>query len=313
MQAKKLISVGIPISLGIILAFIVYIQSMPPLLNRRRKKVKILSIERLSHDTKLFCVSTGSRFAFLGLPVGMHLRIFASNPLSCLTSGLWNGRPDSENGEKEIVRDYTPVTCDEIRGSFNLVVKIYRPGTTNMPDGSQVQWVDGGKMGMYLDQRQVGDFIDVNGPFGIISYLGENHFKIPGAKRKQVSHVGFLAGGSGITPILQVVKAALRDKKDTTSFSLVYGNKTEDDILVRDELEKAASSSSRFVLYYTLDFPPPNWKGRTGFITSRMIEECLPSPSLKPLIFLCGPPIMESSCKSILQEMGYEKGSFMSF
>merc|ERR1712061_485477 len=102
-----------------------------------------------------------------------------------------------------------------------------------------------------------------------------------------------MAGGSGVTPILQIVKFALRSPGDTTTFSLIYANKTEDDILVRDLLDDAAAASGgRFVVHYTLDFPPAGWTGKTGFITADMIKECLPGPSDDTLTLMCGPPPM---------------------
>merc|ERR1711862_536596 len=99
--------------------------------------------------------------------------------------------------------------------------------------------------------------------------------------------------------MLQVVSAALRDKADATTFSLIYANKTEDDILVRDLLDEAvASSRGRFTVNYTLDFPPAGWTHKKGFITADMIRECLPGPSDSTLVLMCGPPPMvEFACK----------------
>lgn len=51
---------------------------------------------------------------------------------------------------------------------------------------------------------------------------------------------GMLAGGTGITPMYQVARAVLQDPKDTTNFSLIFGNLTEDDILIRDLLDDLA-------------------------------------------------------------------------
>ena len=61
---------------------------------------------------------------------------------------------------------------------------------------------------------------------------------------------------TGITPMLQIVKAILKDPSDTTRVSLLFANQTEDDILVREELEEMAEKHDQFSLWYTLDRPP---------------------------------------------------------
>jgi NAD(P)H-flavin reductase len=233
-----------------------------------------------------------------------------------MESGKWNGREDPDKGKAEIMRSYTPVTGDEVKGYVDLVVKIYRPGTVTMADGSKAVWANGGKLSKHLDQMKKGDYVEISGPVGANEYLGRGKFKYPGSDpNKTFSSVGMMAGGSGITPMLQVVQAALRDKSDTTKFSLIYANKTEDDILVKDLLESAVlESNGRFKVHYTLDFPPEGWTHKKGFITKDMIKECLPDLSENPLMLMCGPPgMVEYACKKNLLEMGYEKKSLVSF
>ena len=47
-----------------------------------------------------------------------------------------------------------------------------------------------------------------------------------------------IAGGTGTTPIMQLVRAVFRDPEDETCLSLLFANQTEEDILLRNELEK---------------------------------------------------------------------------
>lgn len=316
-------SIGVPLALFIIVvtALLYFWPWAPkPFLNKERKKIEILDIVKVSHDTKRFRLGLGHKDGLLGLPVGKHLQLFCPNPSSCLTSGTWNGRPDPDKSvrkpeaPKEIHRSYTPITGDETRGYVDLVVKIYRPMTVKMPDGKEVEWTDGGKMSMYLDSLVPGDKLDIQGPTGIIEYLGQGAFKMPG-KTLVVKNVGMMAGGSGITPMLQIVKASLMDKSDSTKFSLIYANKTEDDILVKDLLDEAVKESNgRFTVTYTLDYPPSGWKGKTGFITQEMIKGSLPAPSKDVLVLMCGPPPMiEHACKKNLDALEYPKAQYMSF
>merc|ERR1712025_175499 len=144
------------------------------------------------------------------------------------------------------------------------------------------------------------------GPTGAIEYLGQGAFKF--GRTIVVKHVGMMAGGSGITPMLQIVKASLANKGDSTKFSLIYANKTEDDILVKDLLDAAVKESNgRFNVTYTLDYPPSGWKGKTGFITQEMIKGCLPAPSPEVLVLMCGPPPMIEAQKKNLDALEYDK------
>jgi len=285
-----------------------------PLLDKKRKRVTILDIHDVSHDVKRIRLSTGGRGVPLGLPTGKHVKLFAPNPAACLSSGKWNGRDDPDKGAKEIGRNYTPTLVDEKAGYFDLMVKLYSPGNVVMPDGRSTTWADGGKMSQFLKDKKAGDSLELMGPVGLVEYLGRGMFKLPG-RTTEAKHVGMMAGGSGITPMLQVVNASLADPGDSTKFSLIYANKTEDDILVRDLLDEAAArSKGRFKIFYTLDFAPEGWKGFQGFITDAMIKECLPAPSLKPLVLMCGPPPMiEFACKKNLDALSYPKECMVAF
>ena len=103
-----------------------------------------------------------------------------------------------------------------------------------------------------------------------------------------------IAGGTGLTPMLQVIYAILRDERDhSTTMHLLLANQTEGDILCREQLEKLAELyPSRFFLNYTLDRPPKGWKGYSGFINKEMINECLPTAADGVQILMCGPPPM---------------------
>jgi cytochrome-b5 reductase len=54
-----------------------------------------------------------------------------------------------------------------------------------------------------------------------------------------------LAGGTGITPCYQVAAAVLKDPADTTTVSLIFGNISADDILIKEELDALAAQHPR--------------------------------------------------------------------
>ena len=132
----------------------------------------------------------------LGLPVGKHFKVYAPAPKPSV-AGQWNGREDPESEESEIERKYTPTTADCDIGHVDLVIKVYKGGESE-------RFLDGGKMSQYMDSLKIGDSITLSGPWGMNEYLGCGKFKI-GSKERSCTKLGMLAGGTGITPMLQVM------------------------------------------------------------------------------------------------------------
>jgi cytochrome-b5 reductase len=137
-------------------------------------------------------------------------------------------------------------------------------------------------------------------------------------QRRTAKHFGMMAGGTGITPMLQVLHAVLRDEPDSPiTCSLLYCNQTEDDILVRAELEGLVQQfPTRFKLHYTVDKAPEGWKYSTGCITQAMVEEHLPkaAPDGSTQVLVCGPPPMvKFACLPHLEALGFRKEDYFVF
>lgn len=131
-----------------------------------------------------------------------------------------------------------------------------------------------------------------------------------------------IAGGTGITPMLQVLHAIFRDvktKDSTTTASLLFANQTEDDILVREELEALAKEyPTRFTLHYTLDRPPATgWSGSTGFVNQDMVKNHVLSSKSSVAdtqVLMCGPPPMiKFACIPALDALGLDESKRFSF
>ena len=90
--------------------------------------------------------------------------------------------------------------------------------------------------------------------------------------------------------MLQIIRAVLKNPQDKTQLWLIFANKTEDDILLRKELE--AIPKNRLKLFYTLDEPPAGWKQGKGFISEQLLKRVLPAASDDVLVCVCGPPGM---------------------
>lgn len=100
-----------------------------------------------------------------------------------------------------------------------------------------------------------------------------------------------IAGGTGITPMLQIIRAALKNPKDHTNINLIYANVNHEDILLKKELDElAAKHTERFRVYYVLNNPPENWSGGVGFVSKAQVENWMPASNLHNdiKILLCG-------------------------
>ncbi|CAI8054620.1 NADH-cytochrome b5 reductase 2 [Geodia barretti] len=173
-------------------------------------------------------------------------------------------------------------------------------------------------MSQYLDSLKVGDTIDITGPAGKVIYLGRGYIRVkyPG-KPEQIrfaTDIGLIAGGTGITPMLQIIKAILKDPSDTTRVSLLFANQLENDILVREELEEMAEKHDQFSLWYTLDRPPENWSYGSGFVSGEMISTHLPPPGPTSQILMCGPPPMiKFACLPNIEKLGFSEDMYVPF
>jgi cytochrome-b5 reductase len=145
-----------------------------------------------------------------------------------------------------------------------------------------------GNVSKVVGLLKIGDTIKVKGPKGQMVYR-------PGLVRE----FGMIAGGTGITPMLQIIRAILKNSSDRTKISLIFANVNEDDILLRKDLEQIAKDEKdRFKLYLVLNNPPiEGWTGGVGFVTEDMIKEHCPKPAKDIKILMCGPPPMISAMK----------------
>lgn len=110
------------------------------------------------------------------------------------------------------------------------------------------------------------------------------------------------------------MKAILSDDKDKTQLHLIYANVTEDDILLREELDQLVQAHrGRISVYYVLNNCPPGWSGGEGFVTADMISKHLPAPADDVVVWRCGPPPMNKAMRDHLDNLGYSKDSLFQF
>ncbi|KAG6822942.1 hypothetical protein H0H87_002263 [Tephrocybe sp. NHM501043] len=127
--------------------------------------------------------------------------------------------------------------------------------------------------------------------------------------KKRVKQIGMICAGSGITPILQVLRGIFTDTANNdTDVWVLDINRDVKDILCRDELDHLASAhGSRFSLRYSLTGKsiPDSWPHSVGRLDSKMLKTYLPTPSSDGLICLCGPPQTERLAKGICEILQY--------
>ncbi|KAL9120419.1 MAG: hypothetical protein Q9187_003029 [Circinaria calcarea] len=203
------------------------------------------------------------------LPIGQHISVAATI----------KGQP------KEVVRSYTPISSDEDHGFFDLLIKSYPTGNISK----------------HMASMKVGQTLKVKGPKGAMVY-----------SPNLVRHFGMIAGGTGITPMLQIIRAIIRGRprnggKDTTEVDLIFANVSEEDILLKEDLDTLVKEDEGFRVHYVLNNPPEKWNGGVGFVTPDIIKAKLPAPAKDIKILICGPPPMVSAMKKATESLGYEK------
>merc|ERR1711862_203582 len=90
-----------------------------------------------------------------------------------------------------------------------------------------------------------------------------------------------LVGGTGITPMIQALHAVLGTEGDDTKVTMLYGSKTQKDILCRDLLDKwEADSNGRLKVVHVLSESSndASWGGSTGFIDKQLIQSHCAAP-----------------------------------
>ncbi|KAE8295832.1 NADH-cytochrome b5 reductase 2 [Larimichthys crocea] len=298
MDQNMMIPVVVAVAVVVVsVLFFLQKKKLPVTLQDSSVKYPLPLIEKqeISHDTKKFRFGLPSAGHILGLPIGQHVYLSAK-----------------VNGSL-VVRAYTPVSSDEDQGYVDLVVKVYYKNI-------HPSFPDGGKMSQYLDNMAIGDSIDFRGPNGLLVYKGNGQFSIRPDKKsepkvRRFKHVGMIAGGTGITPMLQLIRSITADPTDNTKCSLIFANQTEKDILLREELEEVKRNHpDKVKVWFTLDKPPQDWSYSSGFVTQDMIKDHLPAPSTDVLVVLCGPPPMiQYACLPNLDKLGHKTENIFAY
>ncbi|KAL9577513.1 MAG: hypothetical protein Q9203_007433 [Teloschistes exilis] len=205
--------------------------------------------------------------------------------------------------EKPVIRPYTPISDEDEKGHIDFIIKRY-------PNGP---------MSEHLHSMEPPQRLDFKGPIPKYPYTANAH-----------SHICLIAGGTGITPMYQLCRAIFSNPADTTKVTLVFGNVSEEDILLKHEFEELENTyPRRFKAFYMLDKPnQKEWPAQsTGYISKELLKTVLPEPKEEGVkVFVCGPPGMykaisggkkspkdQGELEGILKELGYSKEQVYKF
>ncbi|EJD03498.1 cytochrome-b5 reductase [Fomitiporia mediterranea MF3/22] len=250
---------------------------------------KLKKVEPYNHNTSKFIFELPNNEASL-LPVASCVVVKASDPEALKDS---KGKP--------VIRPYTPISPSNAPGELTFLIKRYPQGLASV----------------HIHSLKPGDTLSIKGPIPKFDY-----------KIHEFDNVGLIGGGSGVTPLYQVLTHALSDPSNKTKFTLLFSNVTDKDILLREEFDALAKKfpETLKVVYY-LDKGDKDWKGETGYISKEGVKKYVAGPEggEKVKIFVCGPPgqvaslagkkdgMKQGELGGILKELGYTEDQVFKF
>jgi nitrate reductase (NAD(P)H) len=257
--------------------------------------VKLVDRKPISEDTRAYTFQLPEGNPDLGLGTCQHVQLGFHLKDRMLIRSYTPTRPllpdpSDQSNDKGDVQDGA--------GTFELTVKTYFP-TDAQP---------GGAMSNILDCMPLGEEIEIRGPTGEIVYNGNGSFTISG-KEYTFTKINLVLGGSGITPGYSLIARALLSSGDETEIRVVDANKSEKDILLKEELDKfEEESKGQLKVVHVLSHPSEGWQGKKGHVDAGIIKESLFAPGEKTGVFLCGPPgMIQKAALPALREWGFKE------
>ncbi len=188
------------------------------------------------------------------------------------------------------------VNGEDVRRSYSICT---RSGDASPAVG--IKRLDGGVFsGFVHDGLRPGDDIEVTPPTGDFTIAPDPSHR---------NHYVAVAAGSGITPVLSMIRSVLAAEAEST-FTLVYGNRTGQSVMFLDDLDELKGRyPDRFMLFHVLSRESNNipiLEGRIdGPKIERMLDTLIDGPSVSGW-YLCGPRGMVEDVRAVLAERGID-------
>ena len=148
-----------------------------------------------------------------------------------------------------------------------------------------------------IGETRPGDKAVVDGPYGRFSHL----------LYPDEGELVFIAGGIGITPLMSMLRY-MRDTQAEREVLLLYGNRTEADIVFREEIAAIeAGGHPKLTVVDVLQQPGNAWTGERGFIDRDKLQRMCGPGLAEKAYYICGPEGMMTNVVRTLRELGVPK------
>ena len=188
---------------------------------------------------------------------------------------------------------------EELRRSYSVCTSPFAEKELRIA----IKEVQDGRASTFINRHlKAGDLVEVMTP------MGNFHSPLSGANKK--NYVLF-AGGSGITPMMSILKSVLYIEKQST-VTLIYANRNEESTIFKNEIEKIASENKDKVqVVFVHDAPKQAGEELyTGILTPQKVKAIIAKHvdlKLNNDFFICGPGPMMENVKQVLEELKVEK------
>jgi cytochrome-b5 reductase len=225
-------------------------------------ELPLLEKKEYNHDSTLYD---------FGLPEDTSLNLPACACILLLA-------PGADKDGADAIRPYTPISSNNVKGRFQLLVKRYAQGAVS-------QYLHGLELGAKVSFKHIIFNVKRQYPF------------------EPAKTISLLCAGTGIAPIYQALLRLMNEPGDDRKVVLLYGNKSPSDILLKEELDAMAKKADgRLKIVHVVgETPdaaaPAGWESTSTYIAesgwideAKIKKHCFP-PSEDTAVFVCGLPV----------------------
>lgn len=187
-----------------------------------------------------------------------------------------------------------PTEAGIVRRAYSIA-SAPMPGSPERFEIAVTRVEGGGGASARLHALPVGAQLAVDGPHGFFS-----------RERERDQPALFVATGTGLCPLRAMLQEELSRQGDGPPLGLVFGCRSEADILWRDELEAWSSRHARLRLWVTLSRADERWSGARGYVQAHLGAAL--GALGRPHVFVCGLSKMVGEVRAVLkQQHGYDR------
>ncbi|KAG5492531.1 hypothetical protein JKF63_01109 [Porcisia hertigi] len=197
--------------------------------------------------------------------------------------GDWDGQ--------QLIGYYSPITLPDDVGVIGILARADK--------GRLAEWISALQPGHAVEMKACGGLI-------IDRRFDARHFFFRGLKIRKLALIG---GGTGVAPMLQIVRAAVKKPfvDSIGSIQFIYAAEDVSELTYRTLLESYEKEygSEKFKCHFVLNNPPAQWTDGVGFVDAALLRSAVQAPSNDLLVAICGPPMMQRAVKNALKGLGY--------